>query len=65
MDLNLVSPVVPPVDNDSEILAAPALAMRYETLVRVSRAVAAHGDLYRYVIRLVLYRSISNSLTQM
>jgi formate hydrogenlyase transcriptional activator len=33
------------VNNDSEVLAAPALAMRYETLVRVSRAIGAHRDL--------------------
>ena len=33
------------VNDDSEVLAAPALAMRYETLVRVSRAIAAHRDL--------------------
>ena len=35
----------PTVNNDSEILAAPALAMQYETLVRVSRAIGAHRDL--------------------
>jgi formate hydrogenlyase transcriptional activator len=33
------------VNSDSEVLAAPALAMRYETLVRVSRAIGAHRDL--------------------
>jgi formate hydrogenlyase transcriptional activator len=33
------------VSNDLEILAPPALAMRYETLVRVSRAIGAHRDL--------------------
>jgi formate hydrogenlyase transcriptional activator len=33
------------VNNDLEVLAAPALAMRYETLVRMSRAVGAHRDL--------------------
>jgi formate hydrogenlyase transcriptional activator len=33
------------VNDDLEVLAAPALAMRYETLVRVSRAIAAHRDL--------------------
>jgi formate hydrogenlyase transcriptional activator len=33
------------VNNDSEVLAAPALGMRYETLVRVSRAIMSHGDL--------------------
>jgi len=33
------------VNSDSEILAAPALAMRYETLVRMSRAVGTHRDL--------------------
>src|SRR5258707_12657578 len=32
------------VNNDLEALAAPALAMRYETLVRVSQAVGTHGD---------------------
>jgi formate hydrogenlyase transcriptional activator len=32
------------VNNDVEILATPALAMRYETLVRVSQAIGAHGD---------------------
>ncbi len=35
----------PIVNNDLEVLAAPALAMRYETLVRVSRAIGAHRDL--------------------
>ena len=33
------------VNNDAEVLAASPLALRYETLVRVSRAVGAHGDL--------------------
>src|SRR6202166_3185167 len=33
------------VDNDAEVVAASPLALRYETLVRVSRAVGAHGDL--------------------
>jgi formate hydrogenlyase transcriptional activator len=33
------------VNNDSEVVAAPALAVCYETLVRVSRAIGAHGDL--------------------
>jgi len=32
------------VGNDSEALAAPALETRLETLVRVSQAIAAHGD---------------------
>jgi formate hydrogenlyase transcriptional activator len=32
------------VGNDSEILAAPALETRFETLVRVSQAIAAHRD---------------------
>jgi formate hydrogenlyase transcriptional activator len=32
------------VGNDSEILAAPALETRFETLVRLSQAIAAHGD---------------------
>jgi formate hydrogenlyase transcriptional activator len=32
------------VGNDSEILAAPALETRFETLVRVSQAISAHGD---------------------
>ncbi len=30
--------------NGSEILAAPALETRFETLVRVSQAIAAHRD---------------------
>jgi formate hydrogenlyase transcriptional activator len=33
------------VNNDAEVVAASPLAVRYETLVRVSRAVGAHGDL--------------------
>jgi formate hydrogenlyase transcriptional activator len=33
------------VNNDLEVLAAPALALRYETLVRMSRAIGAHRDL--------------------
>src|SRR5258706_5226603 len=32
------------VNNDLEVLAAPTLAMRYETLVRVSQAIGAHSD---------------------
>jgi formate hydrogenlyase transcriptional activator len=32
------------VGNDSEIHASPALETRFETLVRVSQAIAAHGD---------------------
>jgi formate hydrogenlyase transcriptional activator len=32
------------VGNDSEILAAPTLETRFETLVRVSQAIAAHRD---------------------
>jgi formate hydrogenlyase transcriptional activator len=32
------------VNVDSESVTAPPLALRYETLVRVSRAIAAHGD---------------------
>jgi formate hydrogenlyase transcriptional activator len=32
------------VNSDSEIVTAPALAVRYETLVRVSRAIGAHRD---------------------
>jgi formate hydrogenlyase transcriptional activator len=32
------------VGNDSEILAAPALETRFETLVRLSQAIAAYGD---------------------
>jgi len=35
----------PTVNNDLEVLAAPALAIQYETLVRVSRAIGAHRDL--------------------
>jgi formate hydrogenlyase transcriptional activator len=33
------------VNSDLEVLAAPALAMRYETLVRMSRAIGAYRDL--------------------
>jgi formate hydrogenlyase transcriptional activator len=33
------------LNDDLEVLAAPALAARYETLVRVSRAIGAHRDL--------------------
>jgi formate hydrogenlyase transcriptional activator len=36
--------VVQIVGNDSEILAAPALETRFETLVRMSQAIAAHRD---------------------
>ena len=32
------------MSNDSELLTAPTLAGRYETLSRVSRAIAAHAD---------------------
>jgi len=35
----------PTVNNDLEVLATPALATQYETLVRVSRAIGAHRDL--------------------
>jgi formate hydrogenlyase transcriptional activator len=35
----------PTVNNELEVLAAPALAIQYETLVRVSRAIGAHRDL--------------------
>src|SRR5260370_26340264 len=41
----MLNPVVPSVDNDLEVLAAPGLAMQYETLVRVARAIGAHRDL--------------------
>jgi len=41
----MLNAVVPTVDNDLDALAAPALAMQYETLVRVSRAIGAHRDL--------------------
>jgi hypothetical protein len=34
----------PSAGNDSEILSAPMLETRFETLVRVSQAVAAHRD---------------------
>jgi formate hydrogenlyase transcriptional activator len=37
--------VVPTVNSDLQVLAVPALAMRYETLVRMSRAIGAHRDL--------------------
>jgi len=33
------------VNKDTEVVTASPLAVRYETLVRVSRAVGAHGDL--------------------
>jgi len=33
------------VKNDSEVVTTPPLAVRYDTLVRVSRAIGAHGDL--------------------
>jgi formate hydrogenlyase transcriptional activator len=45
MDRNLPDLVVPTVNSDLEVLAAPALALRYETLVRMSRAIGAHRDL--------------------
>src|SRR5216684_5613210 len=32
------------VNNDSEVVTAPPLAVRCETLVRVSQAIGAHGD---------------------
>src|SRR5258708_29276936 len=32
------------VNNGSEVVTAPPLAVRYETLVRVSQAIGAHGD---------------------
>ncbi len=44
MDWNLPDAVVPTVNEDLEVLAAPALTTRYETLVRVSRAVGAYRD---------------------
>jgi formate hydrogenlyase transcriptional activator len=45
MDWNLPDLVVPTVNSDLEVLTAPALAVRYETLVRMSRAIGAHRDL--------------------
>jgi formate hydrogenlyase transcriptional activator len=33
------------VKNDSEVVTTPPLAVRYDTLVRVSQAIGAHGDL--------------------
>jgi formate hydrogenlyase transcriptional activator len=45
MDWNLPDLVVPTVNSDLEALAPPALALRYETLVRISRAIGAHRDL--------------------
>ena len=33
------------MNNDPEVVAAPLLAVCYETLVRVSRAIGTHGDL--------------------
>ncbi len=32
------------MNNDSEVVTAPPLAVRYETLVRVSQVIGAHGD---------------------
>jgi len=45
MDWNLADLAVPTVNSDLEALAAPTLALRYETLVRMSRAIGAHRDL--------------------
>ena len=45
MNWNLPDLVVPTVNSDLEVLTAPALALRYETLVRMSRAIGAHRDL--------------------
>lgn len=44
MDWNLPDPVVSTVNSDLEVLAAPSLAARYETLVRMCRAIGAHRD---------------------
>jgi formate hydrogenlyase transcriptional activator len=44
-DWNLSARVVPTVNSDLEVLAASALALRYETLVRMTRAIGAHRDL--------------------
>jgi formate hydrogenlyase transcriptional activator len=41
--IGLIS-VVPTVNKDLEVLTAPVLSLRYETLVRVSRAIGAHRD---------------------
>jgi len=45
--------VVPTVSSDLEVLAAPALALRYETLVRMSRAIGTHRDLKELFATLV------------
>jgi formate hydrogenlyase transcriptional activator len=45
MGRNLSDLVVPTVNSDMDVVAAPALAMQYETLVRMSRAIGAHRDL--------------------
>ena len=44
------------MNNDSEVVAAPPLAVCYETLVRVSRAIGTHGDLKE------LFRVLANEL---
>ena len=45
MDWNLLLGWCPTVNGDLAVLAAPALTIRYEALVRVSRAIGAHRDL--------------------
>ena len=45
--------MVPTVSSDLEVLAAPALALRYETLVRMSRAIGTHRDLKELFATLV------------
>jgi formate hydrogenlyase transcriptional activator len=52
-DRNLGDLVVPTVSSDLEVLAAPALALRYETLVRMSRAIGTHRDLKELFATLV------------
>jgi len=41
------------VNNDSEVVTASLLAVRYETLVRVSQALGAHGDFRELFVALV------------
>src|SRR5260221_2394049 len=57
------------VNNDSEVVTAPPLAVRYEALVRVSQVIGAHGDpkelfgvLVNELHRVVQFDSIGVSL---
>ena len=44
MDQNPFNPVVPTVNTDLEILTTPALATRFETLIRVFREIGVRSD---------------------